>query len=76
MKDAFGKELEVGSKVLYSTGGGYGTVYHIGEILRLLPAKVTTPDKVEIKVVESSCGLKLAKNPMVYAANVVLTGGL
>lgn len=74
MKDAFDKELAVGSKVLYSTGGygGGGTVYHVGEVLRLLPAKVTTPDKVEIKIIKSSGGIKLAKNPIVYAANVVL----
>lgn len=71
MKDAFGKELEVGSKVMYSSLG-YGIVYHVGKVLRLLPAKATTPDKVEIKIIKSSDNGEFTKNPIVYAKNVVL----
>ena len=73
MKDAFGEEVKEGSMVLYSTGGSYGTVYHSGEVVRLLPAKETVPDKVEIKIVKSSNKqVKFTKNPLVYVSNVVL----
>lgn len=87
MKDAFGKDIEEGSDVLYSTGGGGGTVYHIGKVVRLLsekkstpkknnnrtsPVNQWTPDKVEIEVSKSSSDYKMTKNPLVYASNVVV----
>jgi hypothetical protein len=87
MKDAFGKEIKEGSRVLYSTGGGGGTVYHIGKVVRLLaekestpkassnrisPVNQWTPDKVEIEINKSSQKNLMTKNPLVYASNVVV----
>ncbi len=55
MNDAFGTEIDIGSKVLYSVGTGGGTTYVIGEITKLYPLiptpnkPYTPPDRVAIK---------------------------
>jgi hypothetical protein len=74
MKDAFGKEMELGSNVLYSTGGGDGTVYYVGEIVKLHPAEeFRSLDKIEIKVKKANTAISgFGKNKIVYAANAVL----
>lgn len=74
MKDAFGKELELGSKVLYSTGSGGGTVYHVGEVTKLHDKKneykTWNPERVTVKILKSDS--KFTRDPIVYASNVVL----
>ncbi len=83
MKDAFGKKLAIGSKVLYSirTSGPNGTIYLIGEVSKLYPLKedlsksYTPPDRVAIKVSKSTNEDYInlfTKDPIIYAANVVL----
>lgn len=80
MKDAFGRKLKVGDKVVYSTGRSPGgTVYNYGEIVRLVISEPKPnvsyypPDRVEIKVIRSNVGyIKFEKNPLVYTSNVVL----
>lgn len=74
MKDAFGKELELGSIVLYGTGGGDGTFYTVGEIVKLHAAKeFRSLDKIEIKVKKTNTAVSgFGKNRIVYAANAVL----
>lgn len=77
MEDAFKKKLELGSKVLYSTGGGAGTVYHVGEVVKLYPTKddgkhYSPPDRVEVKVDRTTARTGFMKNPLVYASNVVV----
>lgn len=79
MKDAFGKKLSVGDKVIYSTSNSYGTVYNFGEIVKLYPHNMDKnksycpPDRVSINVIESTVSLvKFEKDPIIYASNVVL----
>jgi len=79
MKDAFGNKLVVGSKVIFSTSGGGGTEYTIGKVVKLYPynpkskAFYVPPDKVAVKPLKLSNGNNniYAKNPILYAANVV-----
>jgi hypothetical protein len=77
MKDAFGNKLTAGMKVIYSTGGSGGTVYVIGHIVQLIPHKndpnksYCPPDRVEIAPEKTTRCIKFAKNPIIYASNVV-----
>lgn len=79
MKDAFNKEIFLESNVLYSTGGGAGTSYYIGKVVKLYPCsedlkKSYNPDRVAIQIEKSSDPhWKLpSKNPIVYSSNVIL----
>lgn len=74
MKDAFDKDIDVGSKVLYVRSGGAGLTYFIGEITKLYPMKdskkyYNPPDRVAVKII-SGKGLS-EKKPILYASNVV-----
>jgi len=77
MKDAFGKPMSVGDKVIYATGSGSGTCYHQGMISKLYLSKngsksYSPPDRVSIQVIKSSRKTTFSKEPVVYASNVVL----
>jgi len=77
MKDAFKKALKVNDKVLYSVRGGGGTVYYVGEVVKLHPHKnndqpYSPPDRVEVEVTRSSDKSTFSKNPIVYASNVIV----
>lgn len=77
MKDTFGRNLKINDKVLYSVKAGSGTVYYIGEVVKLHPYQnndqpYSPPDRVEVAVSKSSNESKFVKNPIVYASNVVV----
>lgn len=79
MKDAFGKKINVGDKVICSTSNSGGTIYNFGEIVKLHPHKADNnksycpPDRVSIKIIKStSSWVKFEKDPILYASNVVL----
>ncbi len=79
MKDAFKKKIELGSTVLYSVNNSAGTVYNIGEVVKLHKHKndpckrYCPPDRVEINVTKRSPReAKFMKNPVLYASNVVV----
>jgi hypothetical protein len=73
MKDAFGKDLSLGDKIIYSTSNSNGTIYHIGEIIKFHKNKNEykfNPDKAAIKILKSDS--KFSKDPIVYCSNIVL----
>ena len=72
MKDAFGKKIKEGTKVLYSTRNSAGTIYVIGTVSQLLPGKpfdriAVTP----IKATKRNFG-GYNKDPIIYASNAVV----
>lgn len=72
MKDAFGKELSIGDKIIYSTSNSNGTTYHIGEIIKFHENKNEhkwNPDKATVKILKSDS--KFSKDPIVYCSNIV-----
>lgn len=77
MKDAFGNSVDLGDKILYSTGGSAGTMYVVGTIAKVLKCKPNPnknyypPDRVEICPEKTTKGMKFAKNPVLYSSNVV-----
>ena len=77
MKDAFGKQIKLGDKVIYSVSGGGGTEYVIGTVSKLYPYKksdksYTPPDRVSINPIRTTRSLDFSKEPIIYAANVVV----
>lgn len=79
IKDAFNSLIKVGDTVLYSPASRE-TVYNIGEIVKIHPAKqvkhkyitnASVPDRVEVSVFKSSSKYGPTKNVIVYASNVV-----
>jgi hypothetical protein len=77
VKDAFGHDLELGDMVIYSTKGGGGTEYIIGEIAKMLPCDddddsfYVAPDRVSIDVRHHTTSIGFSRNPILYASNVV-----
>jgi len=72
MKDAFGVELKVGDKVIYSIGNSYGTSYIIGKISKFHLKEVNTRlDRVSISVTKCSYERGSTRDPMVLTENVV-----
>lgn len=81
MNDAFGNDLSIGDKVIYSIKNGFGTVYVIGKISSLVPCKSKhgspyLPPRVSIQVEDSRPKIEFVKNPVLYASNVVLVKAL
>lgn len=80
MKDAFGNNLRLGDKVIYSTGGS-PTAYVIGVVSELHPSKPKPnvqyypPDRISINVKKTSKDMVFSKAPLLYASNVVLLKG-
>jgi hypothetical protein len=74
MIDAFGHTLSEGDRVLYSTKNSYGTVYVVGTITELIPAKAHNMARVIINPDKASVAslLPFSKHPSVYAINCVL----
>lgn len=78
IKDAFNSLIKVGDTVLYSPASRE-TVYNIGEIVKIHPAKQVKhkhityllPTRVEVRVFKSSSTYGPTKNVIVYASNVV-----
>lgn len=73
MKDAFDEDIDVGSFVLFSTGGSSGTRYVYGKIVKL-HEKPNMADRVEIKIIRATDNYHaelVTRNPIVYASNVV-----
>jgi hypothetical protein len=73
MNDAYGDELEVGTRIVYSSGRVpvFGVVYVIGRVKELRPATETAPDKVVVDVERINHGPMPTKDPIVHASNVV-----
>ena len=76
MKDAFDKPIELGDKVIYSTGGS-GTTYVIGEVSKLHASDPNNssyypPDRVTIAPLYTTNRIGFSKNPILYASNVVV----
>ncbi len=77
MKDAFGNELVVGSKVVYNADGG---MFCVGEVTKLHPHKpdkgkrYTPPDKVSVQVAKHSGpkAIVFTRPSILYASNVML----
>lgn len=73
MNDTFGNDLQVGTRIIYSTGvrPAHGTAYVVGRVKRLIPSTTTSPDKVVVEVTKTTYSLPLSKDPIVNASNVV-----
>lgn len=80
MNDAFGKELKLNDKVVYSVKGGGGTEYAVGKIVKLLPHQESKAqfkvDKVEIEVTQTNRSIPFDSTTIVYACNVILIKAL
>jgi hypothetical protein len=71
-KDAFGEEIVEGDRVLYAATGHPGNIpYHIGKIVKLVPAIGTRPDRVSLWISTSSCPTDFSRSPLLNACNVV-----
>lgn len=80
MTDAFGRELAVGDRVLYSVKNGGGTGYAVGSVLELRAKQLEHRwagglDRVVVNVERVSEGGRIpSKAVLLYANNVVKMG--